>query len=281
MKWMVASGLRAFKIGVESGNERMLKTIKKPTTKPKLRDRVKIFQKYPQVMFSTNFIIGFPNETFGEMMDSYEFARELRSDWASFYICQPLKGTDMFSAFQALGDARTREERYDKSINPGRSAERGEFGYLFSLNRSVLRTGWDVFDIPYDTTPDLDQQKEIWFAFNLVANFLDNPNYQPGGNVQKLARWIEGIHDGYPYDASMAAALAHCYFLVDDQARHDAHREEFGRLTTDSPYWQDRIHQFPELLLLAHIDQAPAWFRGEMPLALARRPAAKVRRVVA
>ena len=49
------------------------------------------------------FIIGFPDETFGQMMDSYDLAVELASDWASFYICQPLKGTEMFSAFQSLG----------------------------------------------------------------------------------------------------------------------------------------------------------------------------------
>jgi radical SAM superfamily enzyme YgiQ (UPF0313 family) len=281
MKWMVASGMRAFKIGVESGNDRMLKTIKKPTTKPKLRDRVKLFAKYPQVLFSTNFIIGFPNESFGEMMDSYNFARELHSDWASFYICQPLKGTEMFSAFQALGDDRTREERYDKSINPGRSAERGEFGYLFTHDRSVIRTGWDVFNIPYSSQPNLEQQKEIWFAFNLVANFLDNPNFQPGGNVAKLKQWIAGIYDGYPYDASMAAALAHCSFLLSDRPGLQFYRDKFLRLTGQSSYWQSRSRQFPELLLLAHIERAPEWFTGDMPTSLVREISCNEIQVVA
>jgi radical SAM superfamily enzyme YgiQ (UPF0313 family) len=270
MQAMVASGLRAFKIGVESGNDTMLKTIKKPTTKPKLRERARLFAKYPEVFVSTNFIIGFPDETFGQMMDSYDLAVELASDWASFYICQPLKGTEMFSAFQSLGDARTKEERYDKTINPGRSAERGEFGYRFAADRERLRTGWEVFDIPHQAVPDLEQQKEIWFSFNLVANFLDNPNFRPGGNVAKLARWIEAIHDGYPYDASMAAALAHAYWLLGDQVRHAHHRADFLRLTETSPYWQTRVAQFPELLSLAHVDEAPAWFAGSPPLALTR-----------
>ena len=229
MQAMVASGLRAFKIGVESGNDKMLKAIKKPTTKPKLRERAKLFAKYPEVFVSTNFIIGFPDETFGQMMDSYNLAIELNSDWASFYICQPLKGTEMFSAFQSLGDARTKEERYDKTINPGRSAERGEFGYRFAADRERLRTGWEVFEIAPDSVPDLEQQKEIWFSFNLVANFLDNPNFRDGGNVAKLARWIEAIHDGYPYDASMAAALAHAYWLLGDSERHAHHRNDFLR----------------------------------------------------
>lgn len=270
MKWMVASGLRAFKIGIESGNDKMLKVIKKPTTKPKLRERAKIFAKYPQVLLSTNFIIGFPNETFAQMMDTYNFATELRSDWASFYICQPLKGTEMFSAFQSLGDERTKEERYDKTINPGRSAERGEFGYKFKTDQNRLLAGWEIFEIPYDSVPDLEQQKEIWFAFNLVANFLDNPNFKPGGNTAKIARWIESIHDGYPYDASMAAALTHAYSLMGDHERYRHYQGTFLRLTEESPYWQKRVLQFPELLLLAHVDQPPAWFDGQMPTSLMR-----------
>ncbi|ACF02564.1 Radical SAM domain protein [Rhodopseudomonas palustris TIE-1] len=269
MQAMVASGLRAFKIGVESGNDAMLKTIKKPTTKPKLRARAGLFAKYPDVFVSTNFIIGFPDETFGQMMDSYDLAVELASDWASFYICQPLKGTEMFSAFQSLGDARTKEERYDKTINPGRSAERGEFGYRFAPDR-VLRTGWEVFEIDRNGVPDLEQQKEIWFSFNLVANFLDNPNFRPGGNAAKLARWIEAIHDGYPYDASMAAALAHAYHLLGNANRHAHHRADFLRLTATSAYWQNRVAQFPELLVLAHLEQPPDWFAGPMPRGLTR-----------
>jgi hypothetical protein len=133
-----------------------------------------------------------------------------------------------------------------------------------------VRVGWDVFNIPLDSVPDLEQQKEIWFTFNLVANFLDNPNFAPGGNVAKIARWIDSIQDGYPYDASMAAALAHAHWLLDDRARHLHHHNEFLRLTKTTPYWQMRVAQFPELLRLAHVDQAPSWFAGALPASLTR-----------
>jgi radical SAM superfamily enzyme YgiQ (UPF0313 family) len=269
MHWMVKSGLRAFKIGVESGNDKMLKTIKKPTTKAKLLDRAKLFAKYPEVLFSANFIIGFPNETFGEMMDSFNFAGALRSDWGSFYICQPLKGTDMFSSFQALGDSRTKEERYGKVINPGRSAERGEFGYQFAGQPDEY-AGWDIFNIPLDVVPSIEQQKEIWFSFNLVGNFLANPNFGPGGNPPKLAQWLESIHSGYPYDASMAAALTHAYFLAGDLTKFRSNQAKFLRLLDESAYWRKRVCQFPELLLLAHIEERPSWLPCEIPTTLVR-----------
>jgi len=256
MEWMVKSGMKAFKIGIESGNDEMLHAIKKPTTKPKLREKKKLFKKYPEVLVSANFILGFPKETFGQMMDTYNFARELDFDWSSFYICQPLKGTEMFSAFQELGDDRCEEERYDKTLNPGRSAARGEFGYSFQSSEDTLRKGKDVFNLPLDTIPNNEQLKEIWFTFNLVANFLNNPNFAPGGNPAKIVKWLLAIHSGYPYDASMSAALVRGYKLLNNQEKATYYREKFKSLVDDSPYWQRRVKEFPELLLMAEASAA-------------------------
>ncbi len=256
MYWMVRSGLKAFKIGIESGNDEVLHQIQKPTTKPKLRIKRQLFKQYPEVFVSANFIIGFPKETFGQMMDSYDFAYELEWDWSSFYICQPLKGTEMFSVFQAMGDDRCEVEGYDKTLNPGRAAARGEFGYHFKPNTAIL-TGRDVFRLPRDVVPGREQLKEVWFTFNLVANFLDNPNFRPGGNPEKIVRWFESIAHAYPYDASMAAALARGYYLMGDRTRYADNRDRFREILARSGYWQQRVREFPELLDFAEGTAAP------------------------
>ena len=248
MYWMVQSGMKAFKIGIESGNDKMLHEIKKPTTKRKLRDRRVLFAKYPEVFVSANFIIGFPNETFEQMMDTYNFANELEWDWSSFYICQPLKGTEMFSAFQALGDDRCEVESYDKTLNPGRAAARGEFGYQFKEGEQIILTGKDVFNLPKDAVPSNDQMKEIWFTFNLITNFLNNLNFAPGGNPSKMVRWLESISQAYPYDASIAAALVRGYRLLGDQAKFGLYQKKFETILSESVYWQRRVQEFPELL---------------------------------
>jgi radical SAM superfamily enzyme YgiQ (UPF0313 family) len=51
MEWMVRSGLKAVKVGIESGNDAMLKKIKKPTSKRKLIMASALFAKYPEVFF--------------------------------------------------------------------------------------------------------------------------------------------------------------------------------------------------------------------------------------
>lgn len=266
---MASSGLQAYKIGIESGNDNILHQIKKPTTKKKLRLRKDIFTKHKHILFSTNLIIGFPEETFAQMMDTYLFAQELKQDWASFYIMQPLRGTEIYSTFQSLGDERCDVESYDKTINPGRSSERGEFGYNFQ-NSEKLYLGWDVFNIPSESKPNLTQQKEIWFTFNLTENFLNNPNYSSLQGTKKLLRWLVAIYAGYPYDASMVAAMAHCYYLLSMNEDFQNSRQLFLDLTNSSDYWKERCRQFPELFRLAGLEMPPEWYNGTIPAKLFR-----------
>ncbi len=254
MHWMVQSGMKAFKIGIETGNDEMLHAVKKPTTKVKLRIKRMLFKKYPEVLVSANFIIGFPRETYQQMLDTYNFAQELKWDWSSFYICQPLKGTEMFSVWQSMGDERCEVESYDKTLNPGRAAARGEFGYKFKPGeeRRIL-SGRDIFKLDPKMVPDSEQLKEIWFTFNMVANFLDNPNFAPGGNPAKIVRWFESIAHAYPYDASMAAALARGYRLLGDVKNFELNQKKFKTIYAESAYWRRRCVEFPELLDFAEV----------------------------
>ena len=222
MEWMVRSGMKALKVGIESGNDAMLKKILKPTSKRKLMMASELFSKYPQVFYSGNYILGFPNESFGEMMDSYNLARKLDWDWSSFYICQPLVGTAMYSIFQDMGENRDK----NKALNPGRLAQRGEMGVNFDEKTDQVLRGRRIFNLPPEAIPSREQLNEIWFTFNLLANFLDNKNYRENGNVEKLIKWYESIFAGYPHDASMAAALAKGYRLT-----NQAQSEKFYQKT--------------------------------------------------
>ena len=154
----------------------------------------------------------------------------------------------MFSAFQELGDERTEVESYDKTLNPGRAAARGEFGYQFKDGQKKILTGREIFNLPLDQIPDKEQLKEIWFTFNLIANFFNNLNYKPGGNPEKLVKWLESIAHAYPYDASMCAGLIRGYSMTGNRERHDYYQKKFNSIMEDSAYWRRRVQEFPELL---------------------------------
>ena len=256
MEWMSKSGLIAFKIGVESGNSQVIKDIRKPTTLWRLLQKSSLIKKYQHIFFSANFIVGFPGETFSQMYDSFTFARKLECDWSSFYVCQPLKGTDLYSSFQHLMDPRAQDESYTKTINPGRSAARGEFAYNENAeSESALEAGWHIFDLDGDRTFTAKDHNEIWFTFNLVSNFFDNPCYKSKDLTLKLIHWLKAISSGYPFDASMTAALAHCYNLTENYDLHKQYKQRTIELIKNSNYWKLRTKSFPEILLLAGIDK--------------------------
>lgn len=252
MYWMVKSGCKAFKVGIESGNEEMLKKIKKPASKDKLRDAGAIYNKYPEVYVSGNYMLGFPEETFGQIMDTFNFANELSWDWANYSICQPAFGTPVFDAFKELGDDRCNEGHFEGLIPARLASQAGNFGYenqaVPQQETNPIVSGREVFNLPYDQVPSVEQMKEIWFTFNIVTNFFNNRNFKPGGNLDKIIRWFEAILDSYPRDASMCAMLAHGHTLAGNTEQSQMYRDKFHSLCAEFDYWKRRVLEFPELL---------------------------------
>ncbi len=85
--------------GVESGNDKILKMIKKNTTKDQIRKAVKLAQ---DMGFETNcfFIIGNLGETEQTIDDTIEFAKEIDPDIAQFTVAIPYPGTEMFDVLK-------------------------------------------------------------------------------------------------------------------------------------------------------------------------------------
>jgi anaerobic magnesium-protoporphyrin IX monomethyl ester cyclase len=82
--------------GVESGNQNILDSIKKNIT---LDNVYKAFASANKVGFHVggNFMLGFPQETMATAMDTIKLANKLEMDYASFAICVPYPGTDIYN----------------------------------------------------------------------------------------------------------------------------------------------------------------------------------------
>ena len=68
--------------------------------------------------------------------------------------------------------------------------------------------------------------------------------------TKKLIHWLKAIHSGYPFDASMSAALSYCYHLVDDIETSLEYAKITEELILNSIYWQNRVRSFPQILKL-------------------------------
>jgi radical SAM superfamily enzyme YgiQ (UPF0313 family) len=113
-RWNCANGIRADRVdeellrlmkkagcefvcyGLETGNPKVLKAIKKAITLEKAEKAFKLTKKIG-LKFAVNFIVGHQEETFKRAIDSIKFAQSLSVDYVNFHNMIPYPGTELFS----------------------------------------------------------------------------------------------------------------------------------------------------------------------------------------
>jgi len=86
MRAMQSSGCIGLKVGLESGNEAVLRKVRKPTTIEGFFSFAKIALESPKIFIVVNFILGLPADAFGQMLDSLKVGLKARMDWNSFFL---------------------------------------------------------------------------------------------------------------------------------------------------------------------------------------------------
>ncbi len=89
-------------IGVESGNEEILKTMGKTLTKDQIRRGCQVL-KTAKMPFLASYIIGHPGDTHETIRQTLDFANELDADQSKFLIATPYPGTRFFDMAVARG----------------------------------------------------------------------------------------------------------------------------------------------------------------------------------
>lgn len=110
IKILKQSGLKAVKVGVESGDEEVLKnanrfTIKKDEQLSKIRELEK-----NNIHVSAMFIIGFPTDDKNSIMKTINYAKKLNTTFAQFSVWTPYPGTPVFKEYEDKITAKTFEQ---------------------------------------------------------------------------------------------------------------------------------------------------------------------------
>ena len=94
LHYMKKAGCHTILMGVESGDEKMLRKYSKGVTKDQVREAVSICREIG-IRILGHFIIGLPGETEKTVRKTISFAKELDCDIASFNIAVPALGTPL------------------------------------------------------------------------------------------------------------------------------------------------------------------------------------------
>ena len=103
MQAMAESGCIGFNLGIESGSPEILRSVHKPGTVETFLKAKNIIDKYPHVFIMGFLMIGFPNETHRQLMETATLAHELNFDWYPIQILNPLPSTEIYDQMVALG----------------------------------------------------------------------------------------------------------------------------------------------------------------------------------
>lgn len=96
-------GVVSVGLGLESGNPRVLNYLKGSSVT--LKDNYRAIQLLKKYGIATNgsFIIGAPDETEKEMMDTYNFIKRSKLDFFDIYVLTPLPGTPIWEEAETKG----------------------------------------------------------------------------------------------------------------------------------------------------------------------------------
>lgn len=241
------SGCIGLFFGLESGNPKMLREMRKPGTVDKFREAALRLKKYPQI-FSRGFLmLGFPNETLRMMMDTLNLALELDMDWYNTTILQPLPSTPVYQFMmeQGLLDDATDVVRYEVGPYSKRTEREKQ-------QRLVADSFAEAFaHIKMDEVPSKEQLSNIWFYVNYKVNF---ERVKATADPIKLSMRLKLLRD-IGDRVSLDHAFAHLYAgILEEKSGNTEEAKRRLRCTetalAGSAYWRDKFaafHVFPEL----------------------------------
>jgi radical SAM superfamily enzyme YgiQ (UPF0313 family) len=227
------SGCIGFKVGIESGDISMLRRIRKPGTPDAFRRAALLLKDYQEFFVGGNYIIGlFGEETFGQMLSTFQLSVELNLDWLSF------------SVFQVTSRQNSEKENLKTDSGaidfiPTKNSANRELDEDYSLP-----LGASLFELPPDTVPSNALLKNIWLTFNLAGNYIGNKNLIPGGDAGKFVRWVNALRNSYPDNPYMALFAGLGQVIEGNLPQALADYEKCAGILAHSESWRYRFAAF-------------------------------------
>jgi radical SAM superfamily enzyme YgiQ (UPF0313 family) len=156
LRAMKRAGCHQLKLGVETGTDKGLDTIKKGITLDQSRAAVAMTRR-AGIECQISMILGLPDETVDEMQQTIRFVKELSPDLAGFNLFKPLPGSTLFKKLDREGRL-LHKDWADYSIKQTRSVVRGDHDQ--ELLEKMLRTAY----VSFFFRPRYVLQRLRWFV---------------------------------------------------------------------------------------------------------------------
>lgn len=160
------SGCIGLTIGIESGNQDILRTIRKPSGIHHFRQAAEALRSFPEILTKGFLMLGFLGETVAQIQDTVNLARELCLDWYPIQILTPFPATGVRKQLEEEGliapdDIKARF--FLGSTGGQRQRETDE--------KKVAQEFCDPFTGDMNRVPTPEELKDLWFVMDYRVNY--------------------------------------------------------------------------------------------------------------
>jgi len=160
---VVKAGFIHMAFGIETPDKSLRRKMRKAGSLKNIRFAVDLFrERLPDIFLHGNYMIGFPDETVGQIKHTIDFANSLDTDWSQFAIVQTLPKTDLYEKF------KNDDEKVNRYSPASEQVDKNKDKYDFKLI--------DLFLLDDDYVPMNKEVTGFWHLINYKVNLLDRKN---------------------------------------------------------------------------------------------------------
>lgn len=237
------SGCIGAYFGIESGNDQILRKIYKPSGVKHYKKLGPLMNKYPKIFTRGFLIIGFPDETLSQILDTINVSVEMGLDWYTVQLLTPLPSTEIYDQMVDAGKAKKGQLNLD-----------GEGFTMFSVRESERqrlqeeknkRNNADFVNLLNANKNHIPSQKELndlWFLTDYEINYKPILKQDNKDKLIKLEAFLTDVSDRMTRDNPLSN-----YFLsiVKDKLKKKEDAKERMQMVKNylgtSEYWQQRF----------------------------------------
>lgn len=241
----VESGCVGFNLGLESGNDEILRSIKKPGNKKSYLKSKQIFDKYPRIFIKGFTIIGFPDEKIRQINDTVNFFDELEFHWYPLQLLTPLTGTDITNQMIEQGlIAPDHKETSFRGLAAGSKSRSGGLLRNKELNEKKKTTKFTdlLTTLDPEYAPNAKELDDIWFSVDYKLNYRKILRIKNKDKLEVIKLMLDQITDDYTKDNALGNTfLAYIEKELGNEKAFDKRIKLAKKYYNESAYWQVRF----------------------------------------
>ena len=245
-----ASGCIGLALGIESGNAEILRSIKKPGTPRIFRRASEVLKNYPQINVRALLIIGFPNETMGQIQDTINLCEDMNLDWHNLAILQPWKNTPIYDAMVDQGllgeeEGKLKGDSSPYQLGPYSRQRMVEQGKIQQSHYGEKKGGEGLVDwSDLNRVPSRKELDDIWFYMNVRLNFERLLHEDRAVKLKQQLTWLRYVSTKTAPDNAL---ILYYYGYLQHRVKGRIELETIKAVESrvkDSQYWKEKFEIF-------------------------------------